>query len=167
MNDLVKSSIESRKNAIFNAYNITEQNIIEKIENLFKRINEFGENCTDNIDFESKFASSELNQEYIQLFTEIATSCSQIVRQSEENTNVKSDEEAILEDISSELKYQAKEAIQPIRSKIYQETYDEVRDIPIVGDILNVKQHVDFFSRFKKKKEKDEDKEEKTLRRQK
>ena len=161
MNDLVKASIESRKNAVFNAYNITEQSIIEKIDNLFKRINEFGENCTDSMDFESKFASSELNQEYIQLFTEIATGCSQIVRQSEENTNVKSDEEAILEDISSELKYQAKEAIQPIRSKIYQETYDEVRDIPIVGDILNVKQHVDFFSRFRKKKEKDEDEDKK------
>lgn len=159
MNDLVKASIESRKNAVFNAYNITEKNIIEKIDNLFKRINEFGENCTDSMDFESKFASSELNQEYIQLFTEIATSCPQIIRQSEENTNVKSDEEAILEDISSELKYQAKEAVQPIRSKIYQETYDEVRDIPIVGDILNVKQHVDFFSRFRKKKEKDEDEE--------
>ena len=93
MNDLVKASIEGRKNAIFSAYDITEQSIIDKIEDLFKRINEFGETCTDSMDFESKFASSELNQEYVELFTEIATKCKPIVRQNEETRHVKSDAE--------------------------------------------------------------------------
>jgi len=33
MNDLVKNSIESRKNAIFNSYNITEKSMIVDIVN--------------------------------------------------------------------------------------------------------------------------------------
>ena len=34
-----------------------------------------------------------------------------------------------------------------------QEAYDTIRDIPIVGDAMTVKQHFDFFSRFRKKKD--------------
>lgn len=155
MNALVKTSIEGRKNAIFNSYNITEQSIIEKIEDLFTRINELGESCTDNMDFESKFASSSLNQEYIQLFTKIATSCTQIVRQPEENRHVKSDAEYIAEDVASEIRYQTRNATEPIRRIARQEAYETVRDMPVVGDIMQAKQTMDLFGRFKKKKKKD------------
>lgn len=162
MNDLVKTSIEGRKNAVYNAYNITEQNIIDKIEDLFRRINEFGENCTDNMDFENKFASSELNQEYIRLFTEIATTCTPIVRQVEQR-EVKSDAEYFKDELKSELKYQVKDTTLPMRRKMRQEAYEEARDTPIIGDIMNIKQQVDFFSRFgklKKTKKGDKKKEE-------
>ena len=57
MNDLVKTSIEGRKNAIFSAYNVTDQNIIDRIDELFNRINEFGESCVDNMDFETNFSA--------------------------------------------------------------------------------------------------------------
>ena len=162
MNDLVKTSIEGRKNAVYNAYNITEQNIIDKIEDLFRRINEFGENCTDNMDFENKFASSELNQEYIRLFTEIATTCTPIVRQVEQR-EVKSDDKYFKDELKSELKYQVKDTTLPMRRKMRQEAYEEARDTPIIGDIMNIKQQVDFFSRFgklKKTKKGDKKKEE-------
>ena len=159
MNDLVKVSIDSRKNSIFNAYNVVDQGLIEKIEDLFKRINEFGESCTDNLDFETKFASSQLNQEYIQLFTEIATSCTPIVRQTEER-QVKSDEEYRREEIESEIRYQTRNATEPIRRQIYQESYSAALNTPIVGDIISAKNQIDFFSKFKKKK-KNEDKEDK------
>lgn len=164
MNDLVKNSIEGRKDAIYNTYNVTEQSIIDKIEDLFRRISEFGENCVDNMDFENKFAVSELNQEYIQLFTEIATTCTPVVRAVEER-EVKSDAEYARDELESELRYQAKEATLPMRRKMRQEAYDEARDTPIIGDIMNVKQHIDFFSRFgklrKKKKDKKEEEEKK------
>lgn len=154
MNDLVKNSIDARKNAIFNAYEIKNQSILEKIENLFNRINELGENCIDTIDFETKFANSSLNQEYISLFTEIVNNCEQKIIESEENSNIKTDAEYILDDVVSELKYQADSATMPLRRKARQEAYDKVRDMPVVGEVLNVKQHIDFFSRFRKKKEK-------------
>ena len=162
MNDLVKTSIEGRKNAIFNSYNITDQSIIEKIENLFRRISEFGESCKDNLDFENKFASSSLNQEYIQLFTEIATTCTQTVKQPTENRHVKSDKEYAVEEVKSEIRYQTRNVTEPIRREIRQETYNVTRNMPIIGDILTAKQHIDLFNKFKRRKEKNENKKENT-----
>ena len=104
------------------------------------------------MDFENKFASSQLNQEYIQLFTEIATKCTPIARQTEGNRHIKSDGEYIMEDIASEIKYQAKNATEPIRRQMRQETYNATRNMPVIGEILEAKQYYDFFSRFKKKK---------------
>lgn len=156
MNDLVKNSIEARKTAIFNGYDIKDDTILDKINSLFSKINDFGENCVDSTDFETKFASSELNQEYINLFTEIATKCSPKTYETTQNSDINSDGQYVLEDITSEIKYQAESAIQPLRTQARQEVYDKVRDIPVVGDVLNVKQHIDFFSRFKKKKDKNE-----------
>lgn len=156
MNDIVKNSIEARKNAIINGYIIKDTDILNRIDFLFSKINELGENCADNADFESKFASSELNQEYINLFTEIATKCNPKTYETIQNADIKSDAEYVLDDIASEIKYQAESAVQPLRTQARQEAYDKVRDIPVVGDVLNVKQHIDFFSRFKKKKDKDE-----------
>ena len=159
MNDLVKNSIESRKSAILNAYDITDQGIIEKLNDLFNRINEFGENCADTTEFESKFASSQLNQEYIQLFTEIATSCKQIIRESGENRHVKSDAEYVAEEVASEIRYQARNATEPIRRQARQEVYDKARNTPVIGDIMYAKQLTDLFGKFKKKKTKDENSE--------
>ena len=105
MNDLVKNSIDSRKTAILNSYDITDQTLLGKIEDLFNRINELGDGCSEIMDFENKFAASELNQEYIQLFTEIATKCTPIIRQTEEPRHVKSDGEYIKDEIASEIRY--------------------------------------------------------------
>ena len=154
MNDLIKASIEARKIAIFNAYEIKEQTIIDKIDELFNKINEFGESCSDSSDFETKFTSSSLNQEYINIFTEIATNCKQKELTIEDDESIKTDGEYILEDVTSEIKYQAESATQPLRRKATQEVFDKARDIPVVGEVLNAKQHIDFFSRFRKKKDK-------------
>ena len=155
MNDLVKNNIDSRKTAILNSYDITDQTLLGKIEDLFNRINELGDGCSEIMDFENKFAASELNQEYIQLFTEIATKCTPIIRQTEESRHVKSDGEYIKDEIASEIRYQTRNATEPIRRQMRQEAYETARDMPVIGDILTVKQHVDLFSKFKKKKKDD------------
>ena len=72
MDNIVKQSIESRKNAVLAAYKIEDKKYLDKIDNLFNRINELGETCSDSMDFETKLASSPLNQEYIDLFTELS-----------------------------------------------------------------------------------------------
>lgn len=158
MNDLVKSSIESRRTAIFNAYEITDLSIIEKIEDLFNRINEFGESCADAMDFENKFASSELNQQYIQLFTEIATTCTQKVWNSGDVVSEQNEENNELEELADDINYELKSAVQPIRGRMYREAYDKARDIPVIGDVMTVKQHVDLFNKFRRKKDKNIDK---------
>lgn len=164
MNDLVKTSIEGRRTAIFSAYNITDQSLINKIEDLFKRMSEFGESCKDSMDFETKFASSELNQEYIQLFTEIATNCKPIAVQTEER-HVKSDGEYIADEVASEIRYQAREATMPMRRQMHEETLKAARNTPVIGDIMYAKQNIDLFSSLgrlgKLKKKKTEEKEEK------
>ena len=164
MNDLVKTSIDGRKNAIFSAYDVTNQGLIEKIENLFKRINELGESCLDSTDFETKFATSPLNQEYIQLFTEIATSCPQKTIQTE-TRHVKSDAEYMAGEVASEIKYQAKNATEPARRLARQEAYNQAINTPILGDIIQAKQTADLFGGigrlFKKKKEDKKEKDEK------
>lgn len=166
MNDLVKNSIDSRKAAVLNAYKITDENLLKKLDDLFERINQFGETCTDAMDFESRFATSELNQEYIALFTEIASCSEQIVYEAQVDPTIKSDKEKLLDDVESELKYQVDELTMPARRIARQEAYDAARNTPIIGDIMNVKQHVDLFGglinlRKSKKKEKETRKEEK------
>ena len=51
--------------------------------------------------------------------------------------------------LASEIK---EEVTHQIRHKAYRESYDKMRDIPVVGEVMSVRQHVNFFSRFKKKK---------------
>ena len=67
MNEYVKNSIDARKQSFYTAYEITDKDIENKIEDLFKKICEFGETCSDAMDFENKFQSSELNNEYINI----------------------------------------------------------------------------------------------------
>jgi hypothetical protein len=149
MNEIVKASINGRKEAFFNAYEINDDEIKAKIEDLFKRINTFGEEHEAN--FEADFLSSPLNQEYIDLFTFVATRCKAKVYES--SNNVKSDSDYVKDEIASEIKYQAKEATFPLRRKVREKVESEMRDLPIIGDAMTVKQHVDFFGRFKKKDE--------------
>lgn len=162
MNDLVKNSIECRKTALFNGYEITDEGLINKIEDLFERINQFGEGCIDNMDFEAKFATSELNQEYIQLFTEIVTKCAQKNSPSEPEEKPDNDN-GVMDEVASDLRYEANELSMPVRRKVRQEVYDEARDMPIIGDAMYVKQHIDLLGKFgrlgklgKKKKEKND-----------
>lgn len=150
----VKSSIDARKNAILSAYNIEDSNIKQKIDELFGKINNLGEVCKDCSEFETKFASSPLNQEYIDLFTEVSTSCKP------NNSNIQETDSSYSKgyykrQIANELEYQLDSATLEARSKIRQEAYDKARDIPVVDKILEAKQYIDFYGKFKKKDKKD------------
>lgn len=162
MNEMVKNSIDARKAGVLNAYKVTDENLLAKLNDLFERINQFGETCADATEFESKFATSDLNQEYIALFTEIASSCEQIVYEPKVDPTIKSDKEKLLDDVKGELKYQVDEATMPARRIARQEAYDAARNTPIIGDIMYAKQNIDLFAKvggmFKKKKKDNEEK---------
>ena len=59
MNEMVKNSIDARKNAIYNTYEITDDKLKKEIDELFDKIYEFGEDIKDQSEFETKFNSSE------------------------------------------------------------------------------------------------------------
>ena len=62
MRDDVKMSIDARCNAITSAYDIKNESLLKKVDDLFKKIEELGKESNDLMDFENKFASSGLNQ---------------------------------------------------------------------------------------------------------
>lgn len=137
MNEIIKNSVESRKTAIFSSYNITDQDLLNKIDDYFNRLNDYASNYNDVMEFENAFASSELNKEYTNLFIEISSYANNSTNDSKDNIIY----DEIKEDITYKVRHEARE-----------KTYDKVRDIPIVGEALNIKQHFDLFNKFKKKK---------------
>ena len=60
MDQYVKVSIDSRRDTIFNSFNVNDK-FKKKIDDLFKKIEELGKTCKDSADFEAKFAASSLN----------------------------------------------------------------------------------------------------------
>ena len=166
MNEYVKYSIDGRKNAFYSTYDIKDEEIKRKIEDLFSRIEAFGETCVDAQDFEAKFAASELNQEYISLFTEVATKCAPIVRETVENPDVKTTGQFIADEVKDEIDYQVKDMTLPARRAAREQAYNAARRTPIVGEVMQAKQTADLFGglfrlRKSKKEQKEKEKEEK------
>ena len=145
MDPTIKASIDARKNA-FGRYNLNDTQKKE-IDDLFIKIEELGKTAKDAGDFETKFQASPLNQQYMDMFTKIATDSakSDAAKSMVAGTAVSAAESALRGAVGAN--------IPTTRAAVHQKAYDAARDIPGVGDALNIKQHVDFFSRFKKPKE--------------
>ena len=157
MDDTVKVSIKSRIEAIYNAYDINNDDVKNKIVDFNMKMDDLGYSCKDSADFEAKFAASPLCQEYTDLFAFVAANCPCKLVPVEDDPNAKSNGEVIAENAASDLKYMADDLTSPMRHQAYQATYDAARDVPVLGEVMTAKQHFDFFSRFKKKKNKDEE----------
>lgn len=145
MNDLVKCCVDSRKNALFATYDIKDPGTLSQIDEYFKRVEEFGKDCTDVMDFETKFAQSPLAQEYTDLFTLVM------------NTEVDVDGNAPVIQAEEEYTIQDEmmdDAKRHIRGRAKREMYDVARDIPVVGEAMTAKQHMDLFGGiFRRKKD--------------
>ena len=144
MNDIVKMSIQSRKDAIFNTYEIQDEKLLKDINDYFKRLEEFAKDFNDPMEFETAFASNKLAKEYSDIFTKIMGGGITA------RGVAKDAGESVVSEIAEDAKLHA-------RRKARMEVESQMRDIPIVGDVLNIKQHVDFFGRFKKNKKDDKE----------
>ena len=136
MDDLIKNSIESRIDCIYNSYEVENEELKDEIIDIKNRMYELGRTCSDVSEFETKLAGSYLNQEYIDLFTKLAMNCK--VKGTED------EEENILEEIGDD-------AARYVRRKARQEAYDKVRGIPIVGDVMQAQNTFDLFNKYRKK----------------
>ncbi len=149
MDKYVQQSIDARKQAFLDTYEIEDESLKVKINTLFKKIEELGNTSLDSLDFEKKFASSSLNKEYTDLFTEIATK-SKI----KENVNCSFEEEKnnnnTLDEIASETKYIVKEATLPARRRAREAFDSKLRDTPL-GKIEQIGNTANVFRRFFKK----------------
>ncbi len=140
MNDTIKQVIEARKTAIFNSYNITDKAMLNKIEDLFKIIYEFAQKYNDLNEFEAEFAKSPLNSEYTNIFVDIA------------KKEVDASKPGLGEMVAERVGNQVKNRIMPSRAVLADERDRAIRNIPIIGDVVNAKQKMDFFNKFRKRK---------------
>lgn len=140
MDNIIKQSIEGRKNAIFNSYEITDKVMINKIDDLFNRINDFGEKYNDVGTFESEFANSPLNNEYINIFTELAMK------------GVSNSMPSVGEMVADRVGTEIKNSVLPSRAVRADRRDQAIRNIPIVGDIVDAGQKIDLLNKFRKDK---------------
>ena len=138
MDKLVKQSIDARKNAFSASYKI-DAGAQKKIDTLFAEINKLGEKCKDAGEFEAEFQKSPLNQEYMDLFTEIAT-------KSAAKNIAKGATVGALESAAE----QALRNVVPTRAAVHQKAYDEARKIPGVGDAINIAEKASYGAHLAK-----------------
>ena len=140
MDSIVKNSIDTRKSAIFNSYNVTDKKMLDKIEDLFRRINEFGEKFSDVGQFEAEFANNPLNSEYMNIFVEIA------------KKEVDASQLGVGEIVADRVGSEIKNRVMPSRAVRADARNQAIRNIPIVGDVVDIGQKIDLFNKFRKNK---------------
>lgn len=150
MNEYVKMSIDGRKNAVLSAYDLSETEK-KKLDELFANIEALGESCSDAGDFEAKFATSSLNTEYMNLFTEFATTKQSKIAPVGDVRVEEVDTDAMIADTAKEAAImEAEGAVQTVRGRAVRSAIDKARDIPGVGDAMSAKNKIDLLGRFVK-----------------
>ncbi|MBR6505926.1 hypothetical protein IKT18_03810 [Candidatus Saccharibacteria bacterium] len=148
MDEYVKQGIEARKNAIFAAYDV-KGDALKKVEKLFSEMEKLGASCKDVGEFESKLAASPLNQQYLDLFTEIAT---ESAGKQAAGSVAKSMATGAIEGVARN----ALGSVVPTRAAVNQKAMDSVRGVPVLGDAVDLGQKASYAahigSLFKKKK---------------
>lgn len=151
MNDQIKLSIDGRKAAFENTYEL-DADAKKKIDALFKEIEALGKSCKDSPDFESKLAASPLNQKYIDLFTEISKTCkSKLAPVSDAEINPQPTTGEIVADLAkNDMEMAVEGAAQSVRGRAYRAGLAKAREMPVIGDAIDAKTKIDLLSRFKK-----------------
>lgn len=149
MDQYIEASIKARKDAIFNSYEVTDAEILKKIDGLFSEIEKLGASCKDATEFENKFAASPLNQKYMDIFVELANAkatanvAGGFAKQAASSVAKNAVRGAITNATNG--------AIPTSRAAAHQKVYDVARGIPGVGEALEVKRYTDLFGGFRKK----------------
>lgn len=142
MDEYIKQSIEGRKNAIGATYEVSAE-MQKKIDALFGEIEKLGGKCKDVGDFEAKFAASPLNQEYMNLFTEIATGA---VNKRAAGQVAESMAGGVVEGMARN----ALGNVVPTRASARQAVDDTLRKTPVVGDVIDISQKAGYVAHLGK-----------------
>ena len=138
MDESIKLSIDARKNTLLNSYQVDEKTK-QEIEALFSEMEKLGSVCKDSGEFETKLAASPLNQQYIDLFTKVATD-------SATETAAKGAAQQIVTGAAESAVRNAVGSVVPTtRAAVHQKAYDAARDIPVVGDAVDISQKASYL----------------------
>ena len=145
MDKLIKQSIDARKAAYSNSFEI-DAKVQKKIDELFVEIEKLGEKCKDTGEFEAEFQKSPLNQEYMDLFTEIAT----------KDTTKNVIKGAAVGVAQSAAEQALQNAVPTTRAAVHQKAYDVARSVPGLGDAIDIAEKASYAAHlgklFRKKK---------------
>ena len=130
MNEIVKNSIEARKNAIFSSYDIKDEGILLQINQYFDKLNKFGEKYDDVMKFEEDLAKDPLTKEYTDLFIMISIYIIPSEPEPDEATEMMNE--------------MADDAKRFVRRSVKEKAASTARGIPIVGDLMQAKQYADW-----------------------
>ena len=148
MDKYIKQSIDARKDAIEGSCKLDAEGK-KKVAELFDEIKKLGEKCKDVGEFEAEFSKSPLNQKYMDLFTELATKAAgkQAAGQVAKSMAVGAIEGAARNALGN---------VVPTRAAVHQKVSDEVRSVPVVGDVIDAGQKASYLGHlgklFRKKK---------------
>lgn len=161
MDKYVKQSIDARRDAIFAAYQVGDEGK-KKIDKLFAEIEKLGETAKDAGDFEAKFAASPLNQQYLDLFTEIATTSNATTTANVEKPKIgKTIAGGVAAGVAESALDDVARRVVPTRAAVNQKATDIMRDTPVVGDAMDISQKAGYAMHigklFRKKDKKKED----------
>lgn len=147
----IRNSIDLRKKAIFDYYDISDNNILNEIEDLFKEMNTMGEESMDIVDFETQFSNSDLNSKYMSLLEKIALSCSLKQEHKEVVYTEEEQKEDLKEMAQEELEYLGEEAYLNTRSAIDRKfgLTEKIRRTPILGTAWEVENQTGIIMNFK------------------
>lgn len=151
MDEYIKQSIDARKNAFGASFEISAE-MQKKIDALFNEIEKLGKSSKDVGDFEAKFAASPLNQKYLDLFTEIATT-GQAKASAPKVSKAgigKMVAGGIVAGVAESAADQAIRKVVPTRAAVHQKVSDEARKVPILGDAIDIGQKASYASHLGK-----------------
>ena len=157
MDKYVKQSIDARRDAIFDAYNVGAGER-KKIDAVFAEMEKLAAKCGDVQEFEAKLAKSPVNQKYLDLFTEIATSSQP--KAAAPKASMKEVGKMVaggtMAGIAESAAEQALREVVPTRAAVHQKVSDKMRSVPVVGDIVDAGQKASYLGHlgklFRKKK---------------
>lgn len=151
MDEYVKQSIEARKQAMSATYKV-DAAMQKKIDKLFGEIEKLGTKCKDVGDFESKFAASPLNQKYLDLFTEVATSSqAKVAAPKVSKAGIgKMVVGGAAVGIAESAADQALDVVAPTRAAVHQKASDVARGVPVVGDAIDIGQKASYAAHLGK-----------------
>ena len=153
MDEYIKQSIKSRKDAFSMSFEVSAE-MQKKIDALFSEIEKLGAKCKDVQEFEAEFSKSPLNQQYMDLFTEIAT---ESAGKQAAGQVAKSMAVGAVESIARN----ALGGVVPTRAAVHQKAYDEVRKVPGLGNAIDISEKASYAMHlgklFKSRKEKEDE----------
>ena len=153
----MKQSIEARKKAIFDAYEVGEGEK-KKVEAVFAESEKLGGSCKDAGEFEAEFSKRPLNQKYLDLFTEIAKTgkAKAAAPKMDKASTIKAVAGGAAAGIAESAADQAIDSAIPTRAAVHQEISDAARKVPVLGDAIDIGQKASYLghigSLFKRKK---------------